>query len=376
MRLLCPGFPGHSKRQTAKQGGTMKSKLTAFLALLLAMIMLIGCVAPVEKQNKDDEDNEDPGIPVKVEPTVEPTLDPMADTREVQYVLTPYQQDPTWYEKNGVKWDLPTYTPKKLEARAKETIRRCLETDDVTDLIPLYSYENVMNLNYISLDDKHNGAYAHITYIIFDWTHPYVYVYKYRKQVMDLLDTMPDAAIVYDADTNTGYMMYDLDNGMRLYHMLKYMGESDIQSATMTQYLEIEVLGNPAMMAKKTSFAEFDGVLKDGATITELADVDPVFNAYIDYMRKGYFYSYLNTEYADEEGNIKEGAYERFIESNRDYDRPVSSVLILTDGVLKIYWDYDGNDYVVGRYEFREDFIMESFGIEVSYKIEDRYYVG
>ena len=51
----------------------MKSKLTAFLALLLAMIMLIGCVAPVEKQNKDDEDNEDPGIPVKVEPTVEPT---------------------------------------------------------------------------------------------------------------------------------------------------------------------------------------------------------------------------------------------------------------------------------------------------------------
>ena len=93
-------------------------------------------------------------------------------------------------------------------------------------------------------------------------------------------------------------------------------------------------------------------------------------------MQKGFFYTYLDTKYADDEGNIKEGAQERFISSNIRMNRPVSSVLILTDGVLKIFWDYDGNDYVVGRYEFREDFIMESFGIEVSYKIEDRYYVG
>ena len=57
-------------------------------------------------------------------------------------------------------------------------------------------------------------------------------------------------------------------------------------------------------------------------------------------------------------------------------DRPVSSVLILTDGVLRLIWDYDGSDYVVKRYEFREDFIIESYGIEVSYKIDDRYYVG
>ena len=57
-------------------------------------------------------------------------------------------------------------------------------------------------------------------------------------------------------------------------------------------------------------------------------------------------------------------------------DRPVSSVLILTDGVLRLIWDYDGSDYVVKRYEFREDFIIETYGIEVSYKIDDRYYVG
>ena len=56
--------------------------------------------------------------------------------------------------------------------------------------------------------------------------------------------------------------------------------------------------------------------------------------------------------------------------------RTVSSVLILTDGVLRLIWDYDGSDYVVKRYEFREDFIIETYGIEVSYKIDDRYYVG
>ena len=187
---------------------------------------------------------------------------------------------------------------------------------------------------------------------------------------------MPDAAIKYDAASKTGYMMYDLDNGMRLYYMLKDMGESYIIKTPETQYLELNVLGNPAVMAKRTSFAEFDGVLKDGATITELAKVDPAFSAYSDYMRKGIFYQMYGTRYKDEEGNVYEDSYKNFIDGEIRMDRPVSSVLILTDGVLKIFWDYVGDDSVVDRYEFREDCIIESYGIEVSYKIDDRYYVG
>ena len=187
---------------------------------------------------------------------------------------------------------------------------------------------------------------------------------------------MPDAAIKYDAASKTGYMMYDLDNGMRLYYMLKDMGESYIIKTPEKQYLDLNVLGNPAVMAKRTSFAEFDGVLKDGATITELAKVDTAFNAYSDYMRKGFFYQMYGTRLKDEEGNVYEDSYKKFIDEEKGMDRPVSSVLILTDGVLKIFWDYVGDDYVVDRYEFREDFIIESYGIEVSYKIDDRYYVG
>ena len=127
-------------------------RLVVCLIVSMVLISAFGCV-PTQKPNDADvtPDVGNTGAEAMSDITKStPTPEPTGDPREVQYVLTPYQQDPTWYEKNGVKWDLPTYTPKKLEAHAKETIRRCLETDDVTDLIPLYSYENVMNLNYIS----------------------------------------------------------------------------------------------------------------------------------------------------------------------------------------------------------------------------------
>ena len=156
-------------------------------------------------------------------------------------------------------------------------MKRSLNAEDVTDLIPLYSYENVLSLNFVSDEDKSKGKYRHISYITVDTTWPYVYNHGYRKLVKSFLWCMPDAAIKYDAASKTGYMMYDLDNGMRLYYMLKDMGESYIIKTPETQYLELNVLGNPAVMAKRTSFAEFDGVLKDGATITELAKVDPAF---------------------------------------------------------------------------------------------------
>ena len=352
----------------------MKNKLTAILALLLAAVMLAGCTPCVEKQN---EDNENIDISVKVtptaEPTVEPTVEPMADKREVQYVITHYQRDPDYYYQRDPdyyeKANLRTYTSNELHRIAEETVKRSCRTDDVTSLIPLYSYEDVLSLNFISDADKEKGKNGkHAAYIVYDWTHPYVYTKK-PMYVMSVFYSMPYGTVEYDAASKTGYMIYDLDNGMRLYYMLKDMeGSNDV--------LNVTILGNPAVMAKRTSFAEFDGVLKDGATITELAKVDPALNAHIDYMRKGFFYTYSGTTFHDEEGNIHEEAYRRLITTNEEMGRTVSSVLILTDGVLKIFWDYVGDDYVVDRYEFREDFIIESYGIEVSYKIDDRYYVG
>ena len=348
----------------------MKNKLTAILALLLAAVMLAGCTGSKQTTTQSTE-TALKRAEAKVKPVLMPGKTPKP--REVQYVITPYQQDPVWYEE---KLDLPVFKDGELDARATEAVKRSLNAEDVTDLIPLYSYENVLSLNFVSDEDKSKGKYRHISYITVDTTWPYVYNHGYAKHVKSFLRCMPDAAIKYDAASKTGYMMYDLDNGMRLYYMLKDMGESYIMKTPETPYLELNVLGNPAVMAKRTSFAEFDGVLKDGATITELAKVDPAFSAYSDYMRKGIFYQMYGTRYKDEEGNVYEDSYKNFIDGEIRMDRPVSSVLILTDGVLKIFWDYVGDDYVVDRYEFREDFIIESYGIEVSYKIDDRYYVG
>ena len=350
------------------------NQILYMLFMLFTAIMLAGCTPCLERQN---EDNENIDISVKVtptaEPTVEPTVEPMADKREVQYVITHYQRDPDYYYQRDPdyyeKANLRTYTSNELHRIAEETVKRSCRTDDVTSLIPLYSYEDVLSLNFISDADKEKGKNGkHAAYIVYDWTHPYVYTKK-PMYVMSVFYSMPYGAVEYDAASKTGYMMYDLDNGMRLYYMLKDMeGSNDV--------LNVTILGNPAVMAKRTSFAEFDGVLKDGATITELAQIDSVFNAYIDYMRRGHFYTLHGTTDVDETGNINDESYKRFIDGNISMDRPVSSVLILTDGVLKIFWDYVGDDYVVDRYEFREDFIIESYGIEVSYKIHDRYYVG
>ena len=348
----------------------MKNKLTAILALLLAAVMIAGCTAHVENQD-NDKDNENIDISVKVTPTVEPTVEPTGDTRELHYVVWDCQWSPESFNYKGNSMR-PIYGYNELDDRAAKQAKTMMNTDDITEFIPLYSYEDVLRLNFVSDDEKSKGRYGHIAYIILDWTKAYAEKSHGAKDVSSVYRNMPDAAIKYNPYSKTGYMMYDLDNGMRLFFMMKDMGGSEGQRS----YLGVNVLGNPVIMAKRTSFAEFDGVLKNGATITELAKVDPALNAHIDYMRKGFFYTYSGTTFHDEEGNIHEEAYRRLITTNEEMGRTVSSVLILTDGVLRLIWDYDGSDYVVKRYEFREDFIIETYGIEVSYKIDDRYYVG
>ena len=348
----------------------MKNKLTAILALLLAAVMIAGCTAHVENQD-NDKDNENIDISVKVTPTVEPTVEPTGDTRELHYVVWDCQWSPESFNYKGNSMR-PIYGYNELDDRAAKQAKTMMNTDDITEFIPLYSYEDVLRLNFVSDDEKSKGRYGHIAYIILDWTKAYAEKSHGAKDVSSVYRNMPDAAIKYNPYSKTGYMMYDLDNGMRLFFMMKDMGDSEGQRS----YLGVNVLGNPVIMAKRTSFAEFDGVLKDGATITELAKVDPALNAHIDYMRKGFFYSHRSPAYHDDYGNIDETSYKGLITSNEEMGRTVSSVLILTDGVLRLIWDYDGSDYVVKRYEFREDFIIETYGIEVSYKIDDRYYVG
>ena len=348
----------------------MKNKLTAILALLLAAIMLAGCTGSKQTTTQSTEMALKRAA-AKVKPVLMPGKTPKP--RELHYVVWDCQWSPESFNYKGNSMR-PIYGYNELDDRAAKQAKTMMNTDDITEFIPLYSYEDVLRLNFVSDDEKSKGRYGHIAYIILDWTKAYAEKSHGAKNVSAVYEKMPDAAIKYNPYSKTGYMMYDLDNGMRLFFMMKDMGGSEGEGQR--SYLGVNVLGNPVIMAKRTSFAEFDGVLKNGATITELAKVDPALNAHIDYMRKGFFYTYKSPVYHDENGNIYETSYKGLITSNEEMGRTVSSVLILTDGVLRLIWDYDGSDYVVKRYEFREDFIIETYGIEVSYKIDDRYYVG
>ena len=353
----------------------MKNKLTAILALLLAAVMLAGCTGSKQATTQSTE-MALKRAEAKERPVLMPGKTPKP--RKVQYVVWNCQRNSESYNYKGDSIR-PTYNGYyELDDRAVEQAKTMMNADDITEFIPLYSYEDVLSLNYVNNDDKSKGRFGHIAFIKLDWTQPYAERGERGTgrghHVSSVYKRMPDAAIKYNPYSKTGYMMYDLDNGMRLFFMMKDMGGSEGEGQR--SYLGVNVLGNPVIMAERTSFAEFDGVLKNGATITELAKVDPALNAHIDYMRKGFFYTYSGTTFHDEEGNIHEEAYRRLITTNEEMGRTVSSVLILTDGVLRLIWDYDGSDYVVKRYEFREDFIIETYGIEVSYKIDDRYYVG
>ena len=348
----------------------MKNKLTAILALLLAAVMLAGCTGSKQTTTQSTE-MALKRAEAKERPVLMPGKTPKP--RKVQYVVWNCQRNSESYNYKGNSMR-PIYGYNELDDRAVEQAKTMMNADDITEFIPLYSYEDVLSLNFVSDDEISKGRYGHIAYIILDWTKAYAEKSHGAKNVSAVYEKMPDAAIKYNPYSKTGYMMYDLDNGMRLFFMMKDMGDSEGEGQR--SYLGVNVLGNPVIMAKRTSFAEFDGVLKNGATITELAKVDPALNAHIDYMRKGFFYSHRSPAYHDDCGNIDETSYKGLITSNEEMGRTVSSVLILTDGVLRLIWDYDGSDYVVKRYEFREDFIIESYGIEVSYKIDDRYYAG
>ena len=148
------------------------------------IISAFGCV-PTQKPNDADvtPDVGNTGAEAMSDITKStPTPEPTGDPREVKYVLTQYQMDPDSY---GEKLDLPIYTLKELKEHAIETMRRCLEADDVTDMIPLYSYESALNLNFISDADREKGKKAfHSAYIV--KVH-YILVRVQRYQVRNII---------------------------------------------------------------------------------------------------------------------------------------------------------------------------------------------
>ena len=140
----------------------MKNKLTAILSLLLAAVMLAGCAGSKQEITRSTEaDLNRAGA--KVKPVLMPGKTPKP--REVQYVVWNCQRNSESYNYKGDSIR-PTYNGDyELDDRAVEQAKTMMNTDDITEFIPLYSYEDVLSLNYVNNDDKSKEIWA-IAFII------------------------------------------------------------------------------------------------------------------------------------------------------------------------------------------------------------------
>ena len=127
----------------------MKNKLTAILALLLAAVMLAGCTGSKQTTTQSTE-TALKRAEAKVKPVLMPGKTPKP--REVQYVIWNCQRNSESYNYKGDSMR-PTYNGYyELDDRAAKQAKTMMNTDDITEFIPLYSYEDVLRLNFVSDD--------------------------------------------------------------------------------------------------------------------------------------------------------------------------------------------------------------------------------
>ena len=330
----------------------MKSKLTAFLALLLAMIMLIGCVAPVEKQNKDDEDNEDPGIPVKVEPTVEPT------PQNMEMVLLSDLIKEYGSEEKAVD---------ELYSGKAGYWVHIGDKDDYR--IPVYKYDDILFLDYAEKIASENtselsDAWSDFT-VRMCVDHSFLrggitgFAETMRPWPLSMLTTYLQGGALRTNPKNTDnpYIMYDTDNGYRIYFFFTKDGQQE------GEWLRA---GTAAIMFKNVSFEDYKPLLNEGADVDTLIEADPAMKAWSDHLYGPQFAWLIRggKEASDALDIIREMTGQR-----------LTSAVILTDGMLFITWDYVDGKFVVDTYEYREDFVYDAYGIQVCYKINEEDYV-
>ncbi len=360
----------------------MKNKLTAILALLLAAIMLAGCAGSVETSSEEvyaDTSASAHAIQNGAAETVQnmtakegktmPQSTAEYGERELHHIIKLCQTDTETYAET----EYPVYTYEELNERAMRAITRCENVDDVTPMIPLYLYEEVLNLNSVSDEDRKNGRFGVGCLLTYMGAQRMYGLGEHPLTLREVLHSMPDAAVVYDPDKRAGYMMYDLDNGMRLFYFFK-----DTRGYRCDDILDIWIQGMPVIMAQKTSYSSFADLIQENMSITELAGIDPAFEAYKSYMTKGYFNTAEGMNMRDEDGKITSESYAAMIAEGNRLSRIPASTLILTDGVLRVEWDWcqERSEYVVLRYLYKKDFVLRLYRMEINYKIDSRYYVG
>lgn len=138
------------------------------------------------------------------------------------------------------------------------------------------------------------------------------------------------------------YLVYDSDKHTRLF--LFYSKER-------TNGMILS--GYPIIMKQKLSYNDFSEI-HIGNSIEEVEIVDSIIALYLTKFIK------LPDDYYKR--NLENGIY-------------FSSLHLLTDGILKIEYDRNGEDYIIINITYRKDFILEGGFGKINYEIYETDYV-
>ena len=218
--------------------------------------------------------------------------------------------------------------------------------------VPIYDHNNLFNLSWNSDEEFSDQAVVKLgldnNYFII--TSP-----NASMGLGYLVTRLPKGAIRV-MPNNNGYVMYDTNEGVRLYH---YFSTEDGHATGSSR-----IIGLPAIMSRTLSYSDFEGI-KKGDELRSLSSIDPAMNTYADY-----FYTSLSHLC---KGNG--GGMEAYVESKKNAGFPLSTLSILEDGALKIGLEYKNGKFVVDTIEFSENFTLECYGGEICYRIAPVDYV-
>lgn len=349
----------------------MKGKLIAALAFLLTALLICGCTVNVDTNNDGSVAITEPDSSAEANAGVTPNE--TAHDAESNKNKTPLKPPVVPEIDTNRGLSVTTWTDMVFDYRDERKALLVMETpennfwnsiDGKDDyIIPVYNYDEILFLDYEenTNDDIVHGWTNYRIGFMTDYNTHVVGIKLRPYQLCGLAMLLRRGALRENPqNTDNAYVMYDTNEGHRIYFFL------DKSHERVGNWM---LVGTPVIMSQKVSFADYKPLLKKGADVDSLVPADPAMQAVSDQLY-GPMSAYLKWD--------GRGEYDvaGMMELWKIRNYSMVSAFILTDGVLYINWGYLDGKFVVDAYEYHDDFIHESHGISVCYRINEEDYVG
>lgn len=216
---------------------------------------------------------------------------------------------------------------------SKEFLVRYLTKNESELNVPVYWYDDLINktgrlycrdFDYETLNSPNTGG----------------------NNINRILTLLPTKAARCTDGGKYMYLMYDTDKGQRLFLFSNAYGDNP------NEFLFLS--GVAVLMQERLSYSSFLSV-KKGDSIDSLIEIDPAMEIYSEYLHKNYSKDNLDRL--------------------RDAYGPPVTVSILTDGAVKITYEYRDGEFLVDTVEYSEDYILSGRAEPVCYRIAEIDYV-